>query len=148
MTTSEQRRTYDGASSAQANRWAVLQSVFAELLGPEPTVLRFPNGEKREAGTWHDLYCQIASWLVLQGKIHNPVPMPAAGHRYLVNVVPQHEYERFDRVFELPNGMYLEGAGNSQLVLDRAVMLLEMFEVDPSSIDIYLEQRGADGWIR
>ena len=148
MTISEQRRAKDGANGAPPNQWIPLKSVFTELLGPEPTVIRFPNGDKREAGTWHDLYCQIASWLVLQGKINEPIPTPAGSSRYLVNTFPQHDYETFGRVFELPNGMWLEVGGGSQLVLDRAVMLLEMFEIDPASVDVYLEQRGEDGWIR
>ena len=148
MTIGEQRRAEAGANGAPADEWSSLRSVFAELLGPEPTVVRFPNGDKREAGTWHDLYCQIASWLVMQGKIDAPISMPVGAPRYLVNLLPQHEYERFDRCFELPNGMWLEVGGNSQVVLDRSVLLLEMFDVDPSSVDVYLEQRGEDGWIR
>ena len=148
MTISQQRRANKNANGAPADEWSSLRSVFAELLGPEPTVVRFPNGEKREAGTWHDLYCQVASWLVLQGRIDQPIPMPVDSPRYLVNPLPQHDYERFDRSFELPNGMWLEVGGNSQLVLDRTVMLLEMFDVDPATLEVYLEQRDDDGWIR
>lgn len=146
MTTGQERRMRANATGAPADEWSSLDSVYAELLGPEPTVVRFPNGDKREAGTWHDLYAQVASWLVMQGKINGPVPVGES--RYLVNDVPFHDHERFDRSFELPNGSWLEGGGNSQLVLDRTVILLEMFEVDPSSVDVYLEQRGDDGWIR
>ena len=148
MTISEHRRARNDADGAAADEWSSLRSVFAELLGPEPTVVRFPNGEKREAGTWHDLYCQVASWLVLQGKLDEPIPMPVGAPRYLVNLLPHHDQGRFDRSFELPNGLWLEVGGNSQLVLDRAVMMLEMFDVDPSSVEVYLEQRGDDGWIR
>lgn len=146
MTTSEQSTTI--GKNELTHRWVSLGLVYPELLGPEPTVIRFPNGDKREAGTWHDMYAQVASWLVLQGKINEPIAMPVGSSRYLVNLLPQHDYERFDRSFELPNGMWLEGGGNSQLVLDRTVMLLEMFEIDPASVDVYLEQRGEDGWIR
>lgn len=146
MTIGQERREQANADGAPANEWSSLVSVYPELLGPEPTVIRFPNGDKREAGTWHDMYAQVASWLVMQGKVNGPVPI--GGDRYLVNDVPFHDHEPFDRSFELPNGRWLEGGGNSQLVLDRAVMLLEMFEVDPASVDVYLEQRGEDGWIR
>ena len=146
MTTGQERRERKKANGAPADEWSPLVSVYAELLGPEPTVVRFPNGDKREAGTWHDLYAQVASWLVMQGKINASVPVGAT--RSLVNDLPFHDHEPFDRSFELPNGKWLEGGGNSQLVLDRTVMLLEMFDVDPSSVDVYLEQRGEDGWIR
>ncbi len=146
MTIGQERRTPANTSIASANEWSPLTSVCAELLGPEPTVIRFPNGDKREAGTWHDMYAQVASWLVMQGKINTPVSV--GGTRYLVNDVHFHDHEAFDRSFELPNGMWLEGGGNSQLVIDRAVMLLEMFEVDPASVDVLLGQRGDDGWIR
>ena len=146
MTIGQERRTPANTSIASTNEWSPLTSVYAELLGPEPTVIRFPNGDKREAGTWHDMYAQVASWLVMQGKINTPVSV--GGTRYLVNDVHFHDHEPFDRSFELPNGMWLEGGGNSQLVIDRAVMLLEMFEVDPASVGLLLGQRGDDGWIR
>ena len=148
MTIGQERREQANANGAPVNEWSALVAVYPELLGPEPSVIRFPNGDKREAGTWHDMYAQVASWLVLQGKINEPIAMPVGSSRYLVNLLPQHDHERFDRSFELPNGMWLEGGGNSQLVLDRTVMLLEMFEIDPASVDVYLEQRGEDGWIR
>ncbi|MCY4475231.1 MAG: hypothetical protein OXC83_07320 [Chloroflexi bacterium] len=146
MTTSEQSTTTK--KDEPTHRWTSLVDVFPQFDGPEPTVVRFSSGEKREAGTWTDLYGQIGSWLARHGKIKEPVQMPAAPGRFIVNTDPVHAIERFSRSFELPNGLWLEVDGRPQLLLDRAIMLLEMFEIDPASVDVYLEQRGQDGWIR
>ncbi len=148
MTTSEQSRTTEEPTSRSTQPWVSLVDVFPQFDGPEPTVVRFSSGEKREAGTWTDLYGQIGSWLARHGRINEPVPMPSAPGRFIVNTNPVHGIERFSRSFELPNGLWLEVDGRPQLLLDRAIMLLEMFDVDPRSVEVYLEQRGDDGWIR
>ena len=146
MTTSEQSTTT--GKNELTHRWVSLVDVVPQFDGPEPTVVRFSSGEKREAGTWTDLYGQIGSWLARHGMLKEPVQMPAAPGRFIVNTDPVHGIEHFYRAFELPNGLWLEVDGRSQLLLDRAIMLLDMFEIDPASVDVYLEQRGEDGWIR
>ena len=148
MTTSAQSRTLNEPTTDESPRWLPLPEVFVQFNGPEPTVIRFASREKREAGTWTDFYGQIGSWLALHGKISEPVPLPAAPGRFIVNTTPVHGVERFSRPYELPNGLWLEADGRPQLLLDRAILLLQMFNVDPATVELYLEQRDEDGWIR
>ena len=141
MTTTEQPSSTEESATRSTQRWESLVDVFAQFDGPEPSVVKFSSGEKREAGTWTEMYGQIGSWLARHGKIKEPVPMPAAPGRFIVNTNPVHGIERFSRSFELPNGLWLEVDGRPQLLLDRAIMLLQMFDVDPASVEVYLEQR-------
>ena len=138
MTTLTEPRTNEDAAGEASQSWVPLVDVFAQFDGPEPLVVRFASGERREAGNWTELYGQIGSWLARHGKINEPVPLPAVPGRFIVNTDPVHGIERFSRSFELPNGLWLEADGRPQLLLDRAIMLLEMFDVDPSSVDVHL----------
>lgn len=139
MTTYAEPRPTEEGQAGTSQQWVPLVDVFAQFEGPEPTVVRFASGERREAGTWTELYGQIGSWLARQGKIKEPLQFPAAPGRFMVNTNPVHGIERFSRSFELPNGLWLEVDGRPQLLLDRAIMLLEMFEVDPASVEVRLE---------
>ena len=146
MTIANELTTEQRPLNEYVNRWVPLNLHQAEWFGPEPTKVRFGNGEWREAGTWQDLYCEVPSWMVMHGDIDGPVPTPKGKSRFLVNSEPAHANERFGWKYELPNGLRLEVAGNSQQVLDRTVVLLKMFDLDPSSVEVFLEQRGEDGW--
>ena len=146
MTISDEVKIERRALSDYVNQWVPLDMLHAEWFGPEPTQVRFSDGERREAGTWQDLYCEVASWMVMRGEIDAPVPTPRGKSRFLVNSEPAHGNERFGWKYELPNGLWLEVAGNSQQVLDRTLILLKMFDLDPSSVEVFIEQRGEDGW--
>ncbi len=134
MTTSAPTSAVSETDVADSALWVTLPEVFVRFDGPEPTVIRFAAGEKREAGTWTDFYVQVASWLAVQGKIVEPVPLPAASGRFIVNHTPVHGIERFSRPYELPNGLWLEANGRPQLLLDRTILLLKMFGVDPETV--------------
>ena len=145
MTISEERQIEQLPLNEYVNQWVPLNMLHAEWFGPEPTIVKFADGHRREAGTWQDLYCEVAAWLVMREKIDGPVPTPKGVSRFLVNSEPVHVHERFGWKYELPNGLWLEVAGNSQQVLDRTMLLLRMFEVDPSTVEVFIEQRDENG---
>lgn len=145
MTTGEQTRVRTG-SSLPINQWVPLPKIFAMFDGPQPTRVKFPTGEERETGVWSELYGQVASWLVRQGKLNEELMMAGSAGRYFVNGSPHHHAGPFSSGYELPNGLWLEVGGNPQLLLDRTILLLQKFEVDPDSIEVFLEPREPDGW--
>lgn len=128
------------------NEWVSLVDIYVQFGGPEPRRVEFPTGEKREARGWGELYGQIASWLVRQGKLHEELAMEGGAGRYYVSASPNHYRERFADGFELPNGFWLEVGGNPQLVLDRTILMLERFDVEPENVKVMLEKRDDDHW--
>ncbi len=133
-------------SSLPSNEWVALPKIFAKFDGPHPSLVKFPNGEERETGDWAELYGQVASWLVRQGKLNEEVMMVGSAGRYFVNHSPHHYSSPFSRGYELPNGLWLEVGGNPQLLLDRTILMLERFGVEPLAIKVFLTNREPDDW--
>ena len=112
----------------------ILQHVTG---GPQPTAIRFSDGEERDTSYWWHILFYTAEWLVQNGKLtpqHCPVKL-TNGQRYTVNHQAVHADDKpFTAPRPLSNGLFCESNFNAVNNLTHTKRLLEYFEEDLETI--------------
>ena len=131
---------YGAALELPVQKWLSITKLYAAFDGPFPVYVHFDDGDVRQVSSWRDVYGQVAAWLALSGRLKDPVAFPANEARNLVSRDAVHkDGMKFERPYLLPNGLWLEVAGEERLQRDLAITLLREHGVDPSSVLVMLD---------
>ena len=130
------------------DQWVPVAKVYPVFDGPHPSRIKFDDDRVRVVTTWRDAYGQVVSWLVSNDVINAVLEVKDSDGRYIVNTDPSHYggEQSFKQPFELPNGWWLEVGGPEPLQFERILELLKRFDVEPSRVQIMLEQRDDSHW--
>lgn len=140
MTTDTVAPPYGAALELPVQKWLPITRTYAAFDGPFPVYVYFADGDMRQVSSWRDVYGQVATWLALTGRLTDAVAFPANEDRNLVTRNAVHsDGMKFERPYLLPNGLWLEVAGEERLQRDLAIMLLRERGVEPSSVLVMLD---------
>lgn len=131
---------YGAALELPVQKWLAITKAYAAFDGPFPVYVHFDDGDMRQVSSWRDVYGQVAAWLALTRRLTDEVSFPANESRNLVARDAVHsDGGKFERPYLLPNGLWLEVAGEERLQRDLAITLLREHGVDPSSVLVMLD---------
>lgn len=140
MTTETIAPPNGAALELPVRKWLPITKAYAAFDGPFPVYVHFDDGDMRQVSSWRDVYGQVAAWLALTRRLTDEVVFPANESRNLVARDAVHsDGRKFQRPYLLPNGLWLEVAGEERLQRDLAITLLREHGVEPSSVLVMLD---------
>ena len=127
----------DGSGPTTQGNWVKLTALNDPKGMKSPCEIRFPNDEVREIPSWRQMWIKVAEWVA---KCRPEMTACKFGHRK--HMVLKSADEGFWRKgFQLSNGLWIEPGLSAKNVVRTATVLLEYYEIDPSTVLVRLDDR-------